>query len=97
MWEEMNFLPHENVEIPVNPAPRRVSFNIFMCEKFILESPLPVSMLLGCWLLSVYKKQYGISWNLVIFGGFRALTPLKNVVEDFRRAQKTRLDEIYVS
>ena len=37
MWEKMNFLPHENVEIPVNPAPRRVSFNIFMREKIHLR------------------------------------------------------------
>ena len=90
----MNFLAHENVEIPVNPAPRRVSFNIFMCEKFILDSPLPVLVLLGCLLSSMLEKKSQKSLNLVIFSGFRALTRSKNVVEVFRRAQTTRLDEI---
>ena len=94
MWEKMNFLPHENVEIPVDPAPRRVSFNIFMREKFIFEDPLPVLMLLGWLFSSVNKKKNGVSWNLVIFRGFRALTRPKNVVEVFRKAQTTRLNEI---
>ena len=35
----MNFLAHENVEIPVNPAPRRVSFNIFMREEIHFRGP----------------------------------------------------------
>ena len=79
--------------LPENPAPRRVSFNIFMGEKFIFEIPLPVLMLLGWLFSSVNKKKNGISWNLVIFSGFRALTRQKNVVGVFRRAKKMRLDE----
>ena len=39
MWEKMNFLAHENVEIPESPAPRRVSFNIFMREKIHFREP----------------------------------------------------------
>ena len=90
----MNFLTHENVEIPVNPAPRRVSFNIFMCEKFILDSPLPVLVLLGCLLSSMLEKKSQKSLNLVIFCGFRALTQLKNVVKVLRRVEKMRLNDI---
>ena len=96
MWEKMNFLPHENVEIQRIP-PRGGWVSTFSCaRKFILESPIPILMLLGWLLSSVYKKKADISSNLVIFFGFWALTRLKNVIEVIRRVEKMRLDEIWL-
>ena len=64
----MNFLAHENVEIPVNPAPRRVSFNIFMCEKFILESPLPVLVVLSVIIIECLLEE---TWYIIKLRHFR--------------------------
>ena len=53
LFNEFNSLLNEvktlykTLKLLESPAPRRVSYNIFMSEKFILDSPLQVLMLLG--------------------------------------------------
>ena len=82
MWEKMNFLAHENVEIPVNPAPRRVSFNIFMREKFIFKSLIPVLVVLRVIIIECLLEE---TWYNIKLGHFRRCFGA-NSVQNHRRS-----------
>ena len=90
----MNFLAHENVEIPVDPARRRVSFNIFMREKIHFREPCTGISVIRVFIIEYVEKEIRKIIKFGHFCGFWAVTLLKKVVEVIRSVEKMRLNEI---
>ena len=63
----MNFLTHENVEIPVYPAPRRVSFNIFMREKIHLRDSYTGISVIRVFIIEYVGEEIS---KIIKFGNF---------------------------